>query len=80
MEATVEQDGTLLELLKELHPHSSTTTLRKMLTQGRVTVNTKVAHRAKHEVVAGDIVNVLPRSKAEERTPPAKAAAIDINV
>ena len=80
MEATVEQDGTLLDLLKELHPQSSTTTLRKMLTQGRITVNAKVAHRAKHEVVAGDIVNVLPRSKAEERTPPPKDAAVDIDV
>ena len=80
MEATVERDGTLLEFLKEVHPQSTTTTLRKMLTQGRVTVNGEVAHRAKHEVVSGDAVHILPRSKAEEITPPPTASAVDIDV
>jgi len=80
MEATVERDGTLLEFLKEVHPQSTTTTLRKMLTQGRVTVNGEVAHRAKHEVVSGDAVHILPRSRAEEITPPPTASAVNIDV
>jgi len=80
MEATVERDGTLLEFLKEVHLQSTTTTLRKMLTQGRVTVNGEVAHRAKHEVVSGDAVHILPRSTAEEITPPPTASAVDIDV
>ena len=80
MEATVERDGTLLEFLKEVHPRSTTTTLRKMLTQGRVTVNGEVAHRAKHEVVSGDAIHILSRSKAEEITPPPTASAVDIDV
>jgi 23S rRNA pseudouridine1911/1915/1917 synthase len=80
MEAMVEQDGPLLGVLQTLHPNSSTTTLRKMLTQGRVTVNDSVVHRAKHEVCIGDVVKVLPRAKAEEITPPPAPSPVDIEV
>jgi 23S rRNA pseudouridine1911/1915/1917 synthase len=80
MEARVERDATLLTVLQELHAQSSTSTLRKMLTQGRVTVNDEVVHRAKHPVTTGDTVRVLSRAKAEDITPPPAPASVDIDV
>ncbi|MGA0241337.1 MAG: S4 domain-containing protein, partial [Poseidonia sp.] len=70
MKHHVEEASTLLDALRHLHPQSSSTTLRKMLTQGRVLVNDAVVHRAKHDLSAGDIVQLLDRAKAEELTPP----------
>ncbi|MEL0331463.1 MAG: RluA family pseudouridine synthase [Candidatus Poseidoniales archaeon] len=64
------EDGDVLSALRTLYPQSSTTTLRKMLTQGRVVVNGEVVHRAKHSLQSGDSVEVLQRQQAEERTPP----------
>ena len=63
-------DGDVLSTLRTLYPDSSTTTLRKMLTQGRVVVNGDVVHRAKHPLQSGDSLEVLQRQQAEERSPP----------
>jgi len=62
--------GDLLSTLRLLYPTSSTSKLRKMLTQGRVLVNDAVVHRAKHPLEIGDEIEVLQRQRAEERTPP----------
>ena len=62
--------GDLLSTLRLLYPTSSTSKLRKMLTQGRVLVNDTVVHRAKHPLEIGDEIEVLQRQRAEERTPP----------
>jgi 23S rRNA pseudouridine1911/1915/1917 synthase len=70
MQHHVEDASTLLDALRHLHPQSSGSTLRKMLTQGRVLVNDTVVHRAKHDLSVGDIVQLLDRAKAEELTPP----------
>ena len=70
MKHTQDEAGDLLSTLRFLYPNSSTTTLRKMLTQGRVLVNDTVVHRAKHDLQKGDEVEVLQRQRAEERTPP----------
>jgi 23S rRNA pseudouridine1911/1915/1917 synthase len=70
MKHHVEEASTLLDALRHLHPQSSSSTLRKMLTQGRVLVNDAVVHRAKHDLSVGDIVQLLDRAKAEELTPP----------
>ena len=70
MKETASTESDLLAVLRSMFPQSSSTTLRKMLTQGRVVVNGEVVHRAKSEVVAGDTVEVLERQRAEARTPP----------
>ena len=81
MKHTVEEPTTALEVLQKLHPTSSKTTLRKMLTQGRVLVNDVVIHRAKHAVEVGDMVELLGRQRAEERTPaPNKLPPVDLDV
>lgn len=81
MEHKVEEDSTVLAVLQSIHPKSSTTTLRKMLTQGRVSVNESVVHRAKAAVVAGDVVTISSRQHAEEQThPPKQTKAVDLNI
>ena len=70
MKQTASTDSDLLAVLRSMFPQSSSTTLRKMLTQGRVVVNDEVVHRAKTTVFTGDTVEVLERQRAEERTPP----------
>ena len=45
----------LLQYLKLQFPESSNNKLRKMLTNGRVTINSQTTHRAKHELLPGDI-------------------------
>ena len=70
MEHVQQEEGVLLATLQRLFPQSSTSTLRKMLTQGRVMVNETVVYRAKHSLLQGDNVRVLDRQKAEEHSPP----------
>ena len=81
MKHTAATDSDLLSVLRSIFPQSSSTTLRKMLTQGRVVVNGDVVHRAKTAVVAGDTVEVLERQRAEERTPPPSTGpTVDLDV
>ena len=70
MEHVQQEEGVLLATLQRLFPQSSTSTLRKMLTQGRVMVNETVVYRAKHGLRQGDNVRVLDRQKAEVHSPP----------
>lgn len=81
MEFDVDEDAALLDVLKIQYPKSSATKLRKMLTQGRVTVNDEVEHRAKETVVKGSKVVVLDRPAAFDKTPPpAVKNPVDIDV
>ena len=81
MKHTQDDAGDLLTTLRLLYPTSSTTTLRKMLTQGRVLVNDTVVHRAKHILEKGDEIEVLQRQRAEERTPsPASKPPVNLDV
>ena len=81
MKHTQGDAGDLLATLRLLYPTSSTTTLRKMLTQGRVLVNDAVVHRAKHILEKGDEIEVLQRQRAEERTPsPASKPPVNLDV
>ena len=81
MKHTQDAAGDLLTTLRILYPTSSTTTLRKMLTQGRVLVNDTVVHRAKHVLEKGDEIEVLQRQRAEERTPsPASKPPVELDV
>ena len=81
MKHTQGDAGDLLTTLRLLYPTSSITTLRKMLTQGRVLVNDAVVHRAKHILEKGDEIEVLQRQRAEERTPsPASKPPVNLDV
>ena len=73
MQHTSEEDSNLLALLVKIFPQSSKATLRKMLTNGRVTVDGKVCYRAKHEVTIGAQIEILDKVKASEESPSPKA-------
>ena len=63
MKRKVEQETILLDVLKIMEPQASTNTLRKMLTNRRITVEEKIIHRANHIVVAGETVEIRPTPK-----------------
>ena len=60
---------TLLDALRRIHPDSSTVTLRRMLTQGRVQVDGEGVHAAKTVLAAGQRVEVVARTVATEQHP-----------
>lgn len=74
MPGTEAQDGeVLLDALRRIHPDSSTGTLRRMLTQGRVQVDGTTVHAAKAELTSGQRVEVVARvTAADEHPAPSK--------
>lgn len=64
MRKTAERESTLLEILGELVPGTSNTTLRQMLQSDRVRVNSAVEKNAKRKIVAGDVVDVASKGSA----------------
>ena len=69
MKYSSDEESDLLTVLVKLFPQSSKSTLRKMLTSGRVIVDGKVCNRAKHEVVVGTNIEILDKVKAAEESP-----------
>ena len=68
MPGTEAQDGeVLLDALRRIHPDSSTGTLRRMLTQGRVQVDGTTVHAAKAELTSGQHVEVVARVRGGVR-------------
>lgn len=81
MERRIETEATLLDVLHQMFAESSTATLRKMLTQGRVLVNQEVVYRAKHDLVSGDIVAITDRQRAAQQSPPPqRRPSIDLDI
>jgi 23S rRNA pseudouridine1911/1915/1917 synthase len=80
MQWSVEKTSTLLEQLQETYPQSSTTKLRKMLTEARVEVNNEVVFKAKFEVQVGDTITILNRPSASKQTPPPKKLQYQPNI
>ena len=70
MKKIIEKEIELLDFLKQIFPNSSTNTIRKMLSQGRVEVNKNITHKAKHNLLPNDIVELLdkPRKEVKEQT------------
>ena len=73
MKYSSDEESDLLTVLVKLFPQSSKSTLRKMLTSGRVIVDGKVCNRAKHEVVVGTSIEILDKVKAAEESPSPRA-------
>lgn len=61
MHCSAKKDCTLLELLKESFPDSSTTQLKKWLAQERIEVNETVIRSPIHPLKEGDSVNLLKK-------------------
>lgn len=67
IEFAAKQDMTLLDALRAQLPDSSSNRLREMLTQGRVSVDQAVSHRAKQEIAKGTKITIRPRDEAAGR-------------
>ena len=81
MRVTVSEEGALLDHLKIMQPSASNNVLRKMLTSQRIQVDESVIYRAKHIVLVGQIIEILPRPKMtieEKQEVSAKQHDLDI--
>ena len=70
MEIIIDSDTTLLDTLSINFKETSKNKLRKMLTEGRISVNGKIEHKAKRELINGDLVKILDKLTSKELTPP----------
>ena len=70
MEITISKDTILLDELSIQFTQTSKNKLRKMLTEGRISVNDKIEHKAKRELTKGDIIKILDKTTSKEITPP----------
>ena len=65
-----EEEIDLLEAVQKMLPNSKRNTLRRMLTEGRIRVDGKIIHKARHTVSIGAEVSITDRSSAAEDAPP----------
>ncbi len=65
MKETIREKIELLDFLKQNFPNSSTNKLRKMLSHGRIEVNKITIHKAKHQLLPNDIVELLDKPRKE---------------
>ena len=72
MEFNVQQESVMLPTLRLMFPESTTSTLRKMLTEGRVLVNDQPVYRAKESLAVGDNIRIINRADAMKMSPPPK--------
>ena len=81
MKKKVRSTNTLLDVLKQMLPQTSSNTLRKMLTNQRITVDGETIHRAKHTVEKDQTVEIHPKPKhsvEEDRKENAKSLNLDV--
>jgi RluA family pseudouridine synthase len=70
VEITISKDTILLDELSIQFTQTSKNKLRKMLTEGRISVNDKIEHKAKRGLTKGDIIKILDKTTSKEITPP----------
>ncbi len=70
MEITISKDTILLDELSIQFIQTSKNKLRKMLTEGRISINGKIEHKAKRELTKGDVIKILDKTTSKEITPP----------
>lgn len=80
MEIIIDSDTTLLDTLSINFKETSKNKLRKMLTEGRISVNGKIEHKAKRELINGDLVKILDKLTSKELTPPPKQKAKNLDI
>ena len=65
MKTRIANEIELLSYLKEVFPSSSSNTLRKMLSLGRVKINGEIIHAAKQKLLPGDTFELLNKATIE---------------
>jgi len=77
---TIESEQSLIEALSKSFPNSSKNKIRKMLTEGRISVNGEIEHKAKRPLKESDIVEILDKTISRELTPPPKQKPTNLNI
>ena len=80
MEISIDKESILLDELALQFKNTSKNKLRKMLTEGRISVNGKIEHRAKRELIKGDLVKILDKATSKEITPPPQQKITDLEI
>ena len=80
MKITIESEQNLIETLSKSFPNSSKNKIRKMLTEGRISVNGEIEHKAKRPLKESDIVEILDKTISRELTPPPKQKPTNLNI
>ena len=80
MKITIDSQQILIEVLSKLFPNSSKNKIRKMLTEGRISVNGEIEHKAKRPLKESDIVEILDKTISRELTPPPKQKPTNLNI
>jgi len=80
MKITIESEQSLIENLSKSFPNSSKNRIRKMLTEGRISVNGEIEHKAKRALKESDIVEILDKTTSRELTPPPKQKLSNLNI
>ena len=80
MKITIESEQSLIENLSKSFPNSSKNRIRKMLTEGRISVNGEIEHKAKRALKESDIVEILDKTTSRELTPPPKQKPSNLNI
>ena len=79
MKKTITQEIELLEFLKQNFHQSSTNKLRKMLSNGRIKINSEIIHKAKHKLQQNDIFELLDKP-TQITTPKSKIKAKNLSI
>ena len=80
MEISSDKESILLDVLALQFKNTSKNKLRKMLTEGRISVNGKIEHRAKRELIKGDLVKILDKATSKEITPPPQQKITNLEI
>ena len=80
MKITIDSQQILIEVLSKSFPNSSKNKIRKMLTEGRISVNGEIEHKAKRPLKESDIVEILDKTISRELTPPPKQKPTNLNI
>ena len=80
MKITIESEQSLIEVLSKSFPNSSKNKIRKMLTEGRISINGEIEHKAKRPLKESDIVEILDKTISRELTPPPKQKLTNLNI
>lgn len=80
MKIKIESEQNLIEILSASFPNSSKNKIRKMLTEGRISVNGEIEHKAKKQLKKSDEVEILDKTTSREITPPPKQKPNNLNI
>lgn len=80
MKIIIESEQSLIEVLSKSFPNSSKNKIRKMLTEGRISINGEIEHKAKRPLKESDVVEILDKTISRELTPPPKQKLTNLNI